>query len=69
MRQAKSIDQLIDVLDGAMIVIAMYTINFFHPGILLGHINPGHRKNRKLVDESKDASDVEVSGKANQSVV
>ena len=52
-----------------MIVIAMYTINFFHPGILLGHINSGHRKNRKLVDESKDASDVEVSGKANQSVV
>ena len=27
---------LIDVLDGAMIVLAMYTLNFCHPGRLLG---------------------------------
>lgn len=25
-----------DVLDGAMIVLAMYTLNVFHPGLLLG---------------------------------
>ena len=24
-----------DILDGAMIVLAMYTINLFHPGFLL----------------------------------
>jgi hypothetical protein len=24
-----------DVFDGAMIVLAMYTLNFFHPGVLL----------------------------------
>lgn len=27
-----------DVLDGAMITIAMFTINIFYPGFLLGHI-------------------------------
>jgi len=26
----------IDVLDGAMVTIAMYTINIGHPGMLLG---------------------------------
>lgn len=25
----------LDVLDGAMIVLAIYTLNFFHPGFLL----------------------------------
>ena len=28
-------DHITDVLDGAMIVLAIYTLNFFHPGILL----------------------------------
>lgn len=28
-----------DVLDGAMILLAMFTMNFLHPGRLLG---PGH---------------------------
>ena len=27
-----------DWLDGAMIVLAMYTLNIFHPGRLLGHL-------------------------------
>jgi len=26
---------LIDVLDGAMIIIAMFTLSFLHPGFLL----------------------------------
>jgi hypothetical protein len=29
-------DNLVDVLDGAMVTIAMYTINIGHPGFLLG---------------------------------
>ena len=29
-------DNLIDILDGAMVPIAMYTINLGHPGMLLG---------------------------------
>jgi hypothetical protein len=29
------IDNLLDGLDGAMVTIAMYTINIAHPGILL----------------------------------
>ena len=29
-------ETLIDVLDGAMVTIAMYTINIGHPGMLLG---------------------------------
>jgi len=29
-------DNVIDVLDGAMVTIAMYTINIGHPGLLLG---------------------------------
>lgn len=28
-------DNYTDVLDGAMITLAMYTLNIFHPGILL----------------------------------
>ncbi|EJD04117.1 RTA1-domain-containing protein [Fomitiporia mediterranea MF3/22] len=28
-----------NVLDGGMIVLAIYTMNFFHPGFLLAHIN------------------------------
>ena len=27
--------KLIDVLDGAMIVLAIYTLNFVHPGVFL----------------------------------
>ena len=27
----------VDVLDGAMIVLATFSMNFFHPGWLLGH--------------------------------
>ena len=27
-----------DVLDGAMITLAMYTMNFAHPGLLLGRV-------------------------------
>ena len=29
---------LSDVLDGAMITLAMYTMNFAHPGLLLGRV-------------------------------
>jgi hypothetical protein len=29
-------NKLVDILDGAMIVLAMYTLNIFHPGFLLG---------------------------------
>ena len=28
-------DNLADVFDGSMIVLAMYTLNFFHPGFFL----------------------------------
>ncbi|KAH8108531.1 RTA1-domain-containing protein [Phellopilus nigrolimitatus] len=32
---------LFNVLDGAMICIAIYTLNFFHPGFLLSRVTPG----------------------------
>ncbi|KAL5519103.1 hypothetical protein ACEPAH_786 [Sanghuangporus vaninii] len=32
-----------NVLDGAMIVLAICTINFFHPGFLLAHIDGGRK--------------------------
>lgn len=49
-----------NVLDGAMIVIAMYAINIFHPGILISHIDP---KTSNFENDSKESSDIEVSGK------
>jgi hypothetical protein len=30
-----SLTWLLDVLDGAMIILAIYTLNFLHPGYLL----------------------------------
>ena len=29
-----------DVLDGAMVTLAIFTLNFFHPGFLLGRREP-----------------------------
>ena len=34
-----TVSSLTDVCDGAMIVLAFYTLNFFHPGFLLGKAN------------------------------
>ena len=46
-----------DVLDGAMITLAMYTMNFAHPGLLLGRIK-GLPKIRSK--ESSDSNIVEA---------
>ena len=48
-----------DVLDGAMITLAMYTMNFAHPGLLLGRITglPDTR-----VNKSTDSSLEKVDG-------
>ncbi|KLO17012.1 RTA1 like protein [Schizopora paradoxa] len=40
-----------NILDGAMIVLAMYTLNFLHPGILLRHIPDGPKKVLKTHSE------------------
>jgi len=34
--------KMIDVLDGAMIVLAIYTLNFVHPGVFLA-AKPGSK--------------------------
>lgn len=34
----------VDVLDGAMILLAIWTMNFLHPGYLLHHIGGGHQE-------------------------
>ena len=45
----------LDVLDGAMIVLAMYTLNFFHPGRLIGRadawLNSSSQATRTKVTE------------------
>ncbi|KAI0718446.1 RTA1-domain-containing protein [Cerioporus squamosus] len=52
-----------NVLDGAMIVLAMFTMNFFHPGFLLGKANVWSSANKSpseadSVAEKKDRSRV-----------
>ncbi|KAI0674035.1 RTA1-domain-containing protein [Trametes maxima] len=39
-----------NVLDGAMIVLAMFTLNFFHPGWLLGKADRWNAKNPSVAD-------------------
>ena len=46
-----------DVLDGAMITLAMYTMNFAHPGLLLGRVK-GLPKSRSK--RSRDSNLQEV---------
>ena len=45
-----------DVLDGAMITLAMYTMNFAHPGLLLGRVK-GLPKTRS---EGSTGSDLNI---------
>ncbi len=39
---------LSDVLDGAMIVLAIYTLNFFHPGVLLADTDPKYEDDKPV---------------------
>ena len=48
---------VIDVLDGAMIVLATFTMNFLHPGLLLGRGNTW----KALRHQSKE-KDAQYSG-------
>lgn len=41
---------LTDVFDGAMITLAIYTMNFFHPGRLLNHLGVGKPRGQRAVD-------------------
>ena len=43
-----------DVLDGAMIVLASFTLNFFHPGLLLGRGDTWNRKHYEPETKSLD---------------
>ncbi|KAJ3558822.1 hypothetical protein NM688_g700 [Phlebia brevispora] len=43
-----------NVLDGAMIVLATFTLNFFHPGFLLGHSSAWNRKARVETTRSSE---------------
>lgn len=47
-----------DVLDGMLIVLAMYTLNFFHPGLLL----PASvwKKPKKALENMSNDKDMEV---------
>lgn len=44
---------LIDVLDGAMIVLAMFTLNFFHPAWLLGKADSWNEKEPSEADSER----------------
>ncbi|KAI0752254.1 RTA1 like protein-domain-containing protein [Irpex lacteus] len=37
-----------NVLDGAMIVLAIYTLNFFHPGVLLADTDPKYEDDKPV---------------------
>ncbi|KAF7799540.1 hypothetical protein EIP86_010777 [Pleurotus ostreatoroseus] len=43
-----------NVLDGAMIVLASFTLNFFHPGLLLGRGDTWNRKHYEPETKSLD---------------
>lgn len=48
------ISDLADVFDGTMIVLAMYTLNVFHPGIyLLGEDIPSQTSSEGMVMEDR----------------
>ncbi|KAK0477397.1 RTA1 like protein-domain-containing protein [Armillaria novae-zelandiae] len=46
-----------NVLDGAMVVLAIYTLNFAHPGVLIGR---KMGRNRSAVDAEKNDSALEL---------
>lgn len=46
-----------NVLDGAMVVLAIYTLNFAHPGVLIGRTMG---RNRSAVDAEKNDSAIEL---------
>lgn len=48
----------VDVLDGAMVTLAIFTLNFAHPGLLLSE--PG-KPGLQSVDEEKDSIEEKVS--------
>ncbi|KAG2336302.1 hypothetical protein BDR05DRAFT_971134 [Suillus weaverae] len=41
----------IDWLDGAMVTLAIYTLNFFHPGIWLNKGDPTAHPSQEAADE------------------
>ena len=51
-----------DIFDGAMIVLAMYTLNFFHPALLLGNADKWGDKEVDYIQTSDDSA-VELSAK------
>ncbi len=49
-----------DVLDGAMIVLAMYTLNVFHPGFLLGRANVWSSANKTPSEADSDIPEMKA---------
>ncbi|KAG2336296.1 hypothetical protein BDR05DRAFT_971133 [Suillus weaverae] len=43
--------ELADWLDGAMVTLAIYTLNFFHPGIWLNKGDPTAHPSQEAADE------------------
>jgi hypothetical protein len=41
-----------DVLDGAMVTLAMFTLNFAHPSVLLGDLRDSYNTAEKLRDST-----------------
>jgi hypothetical protein len=46
----------IDWLDGAMVTLAIYTLNFFHPGIWLNKADPTTQGSQQEADEEEAAA-------------
>ncbi|TFK87668.1 RTA1-domain-containing protein [Polyporus arcularius HHB13444] len=49
-----------NVLDGAMIVLAMYTLNVFHPGFLLGRANVWSSANKTPSEADSDIPEMKA---------
>ena len=45
-----------DVLDGGMVTIAIYSLNFFHPGTLLAHVQPPRKQDVESVQMQSSAT-------------
>jgi hypothetical protein len=53
--------RLTDVLDGGMVTLAIYTLNFFHPGFLLGHFDPSEQITMKGLKGSASTSQTQTA--------
>lgn len=55
------IHRIVDVFDGAMVILAIYTLNFAHPGCMIGR---GMGKDR-AIEEQKRESAIELGATTN----